>query len=350
MTYSIFQADLQNDKDNILSFWRDNQTDTLDQKYKWIYEDNPAGKANVWLVNLDESGECVGMVSLFHRRFSGSKQSFSAGIAGDYLVNKKHRVLKPALMLQKSIISAVHDGMVDFIYAFPNEAAEAIVKRTGYKLIGSKTRLVKFIKTEPILLKWGLPKMLISLLSPILNFALRFTSVETWFRGSNDFVCEEINEFDERFDQLWEAEKSKFTISGERTAEHLKWRFQGLPHDANKIFAAFDSQKSVLKGYIVYRHQDNAVEIRDLFFASDEKASFTLMNRFLRHVRPLAPDSIEITLLKNNYVDERMRRFGFLKRKSSKNIYLYCFQEVWKDLTLSGEPHNFLLMESDDDT
>lgn len=351
MSYTIYQANLEKDKDTILKFWRENQPKPLDQKYKWIYENNPAGKAKVWMVKHNESGQCVGIMALFPRKFSVRGRSFQAGIAGDFLVNKKHRVLKPAIMLQRSAISAADKRDVDFIYGFPNNAAEPIIKRVGYRLLSPMTRLVKIIKTAPQLRKLGLNEYWVNLLSPLLDFLLRLISIETWYRGNRGFICEEVKDFDERFDQLWNREKSQFAIAGERTASYLRWRFIEAPHDAeNKVFAIFDSQKSVLKGYIVYRYQHNSVQIRDFLFAEDKKAILVLMTSFLRHVRSLSPDSLMINLLENNNIIQKMKRFGFMKRQSDGNVYLYCTDKVWQELTLSGHPDNWLLMQSDDDT
>lgn len=351
MSYTVYEADIKEDKARILKFWSDNHPRSLDRKYKWMYEENPAGKAKVWMIEHKESGRCVGIAALFPRKFSVRGKSFVAGVSGDFLVDQHHRSMGPAIMLQRCIISAADKRVVDFVYGFPNKKAEPIMKRVGCRILGSRTRLVKIVKTAPQLQKLRLNNFWISLLSPLLDFILRLISIETWYRGKGGFICKELNDFDERFDRLWKEEKSRFDIAGERTASILRWKFLLDPDDVNKIFAIFDSKKSVLKGYIVYCYKNNSVEIGDFVFTEDRKVILVLMTNFLRHVsRTLTPESIIISLLKNSYIIKKVKRLGFMEGKSDDNVYFYCTDKVWKELTFSGALDNWLLMQGDEDT
>lgn len=350
MSYTTCQVDIEKDKDDILRLWRHNQPKPLDEKYAWIYEGNPAGKAKVWMVKHSETGECVGITALFQRKFSVKGESIVAWIAGDFLVNQLHRTMGPAIMLQRSIISAVEKKDMEFIYGFPNKAAEPIMKRVGFRSIGSLTRLVKILKTTSQLRKLGLHKYWIRLLSPFLDFALKLISVETWYRTKKGFVCEELKDFDERFDQLWAEERLRFAAAGERTASFLRWKYLEDPDDANKVFGVFDSSGSVLKGYIVYCFKENSIEIRDFIFSPDRKAIRVLMTCFLRHARSIASESIVIRFLENNNITKKMKRFGFIKRKSSGNVYFYCNDLERNKKTLFGNADSWLLMRSDEDT
>ena len=350
MTYTICRADIEKDKDDILRFWRNNHPKPLDRKYAWIYEGNPAGKAKVWMVKHSETGECVGITALFPRKFSVQGVSTVAGISGDFLVNQMHRTMGPAIMLQRSIITAIEEKDMDFIYGFPNKAAELIMKRVGFRLVGSLTKLVKVVKTAPQLRELGLHKYWIRLLSPFLDFALKLISVETWYRMKKGFVCEEIKDFDERFDQLWEEERLRFAVAGERTSKFLRWKYLEDPDDVNKVFCVFDSSGSVLKGYLIYCFKENSIEIRDFIFSPDRKAVRVLMACFFRHVRPIASESIVIRFLENNSITKKMKRFGFIKRKNTNNVYYYCNDPERRKKTLPGNADNRLLMRSDEDT
>lgn len=350
MGYTVYQADLEKDKNSILKFWRENHQRSLEEKYQWIYEENPAGKAKVWMLKHDKSEECVGMTALFSRNFSVKGKGLVAGIAGDFLVNKHHRTMGPAIMLQRNVIVAVDNGHVDFVYGFPNKKAEPIMKRVGYRRIGTLRRFVKIIKSAHQLRKRGFNELWVKILSPLLDIVLILTSIETWYRWRSGFVCEEVNDLDGRFDRMWVNAKSQFTIAGDRTADYLKWKFLDDPDDLNRVYAIFNSDKSCVKGYIVYCFHDNGVEIRDFVFPEDKKATLVLMGSFLRNVRSFAQDSVVVNCLDNSHMIKAMKRFGFMKGKSGRSVYLYCTEDVWNDLPLLRSPDNWMLMKSDEDT
>ena len=349
MSYSINKADLKKNRKDILKIWEKNYPGILEKKFKWMYENNPAGPAQVWVVKHDESGEYIGVTALFPRRFVINGKSFVGGIAGDLLVNKEHRNARPALKLQRSTLSATQDGTVDFIYGFPNKASEPIQKRVGYKVMGEKIRLVKVLKTAPQLSKLPLGKYWGFLLSPIFDLILRLLSVETWYFHRRNFVCEEIEDFDEGFDLLWEKTNSQFIVTGERRAEYLRWKFLNAPHSTNRIFAMFDADRKYVKGYIVYRYPEKSIEIRDFLFTQDKKAIFILMAGFLRYARSLGAQSISIALLKNKKIANHMKHFGFVERKDEHNILIFFSTKFLSKYPFLQDTNNWLLLQSDDD-
>ena len=109
MSYSVHRLSCEEDERQLITFWNANHRTTLEEKYRWIYEGNPAGKATVFLVKDDED-ECVGCCAVFPRQVSVEGVSLHAGVAGDFLVHKEHRVLAPALQLARSLVSTVIDS------------------------------------------------------------------------------------------------------------------------------------------------------------------------------------------------------------------------------------------------
>jgi len=348
MSYSLIKADINLNKNEIFRIWDRNYPGALEKKFKWIYKNNPAGKAHVWLLKHEVSGEFIGITALFPKKFAANGTTLLAGITGDLVVDKEHRSLGPAMMLQKAVISAVQDGTFDFIYGFPNKASEPVFKRAGYQILGERIRLVKILKTAPKLMRLPFGKYWGLLLSPILDAVLRLSSAETWFFLSKKFQCEDIKNIDERFDHLWEKQDFRYNILGERAKSHLKWKFFTKP-DNNRIFIIYDSDKKHIKGYIIYRQLEKTIEIRDFLFTSDKEASSALIAGFLRHARSLKADSVVIAMLRNNKFIQFMKQFGFIERKDEQKIFV-LFSD--KALTLHPSLKNnadWLLLQSDDD-
>ncbi len=347
MGYSIHKADIEKDKHEILKFWRENHTKALDKKYAWIYEGNPAGKAIVWILKDEVSQQIAGMAVIFLRIYSVCGIDMLAGVNGDFLVSKTHRTLGPAMMIQRSIMSSVDNGDVDFIYGFPNKNAEPVTKRIGFQCLGETIRLVKILKTTPFLMKMRLPGWLVKVTAPLLDLALKIVFIDTWTVRNKGYVCREIHEADDGFNQFWRDLKSLYKVVGDRSATVITWKYLSDPDDDNKIFAVYDKNIPKLNGYIVYRFDENSVEIRDLVFSEDRKALNALIANFVMHVSSSSPMSITIAMLGNDHIVGTLRRFGFAQGKSDGRVYLYCKKEKQH---LLGRAENWFLMRSDEDS
>lgn len=356
MGYTICEMDPEKDKETILAFWNRHHDRPLDSKIEWMYLGNPAGKAIVWMARHDESGEWVGIRSLFPRVFSVNGRTLRGGISGDIFVIPEHRALGPALKLNKAALSAVKKGVVGFVYGFPNKSAEPVLKRSGSELLGPLVRLVKVIRTAPILGRRGWPHWAVHLVSPILDLGLRILSWATWPRSKGEQKRMEFRQVDRieeaQFKDFSTKLASRFVVMGDRTSQYLNWKFLKDPDDNNLFFLAFDSEIGAVKGYIVYCCQDNAVEIRDFGLCGGDVLDSTFIAAFLRHVRSLRPESIIVQLLENKRLQACLDKFGFRKGNNDRNVYLYVGDNAFsnEDLNSLKDPAAWFLMCSDQDT
>lgn len=348
MSYAVVKADLGRHRKEIFELWEKAYPGVLEKKYRWMYEDNPAGPALVWLAIEEKGGACVGMTALFRREFHANGNRWIGGIAGDLLVDRAHRTAAAALMLQRAVLSAVKEGTVDFIYGFPNQAAEPILKRIGYRLLGERVRLVKVLKSAPYLSRikggayWG------RALGPLIDF---FGSgyYERKKSGDEAFRCEEVDKADERFDLFWKEAGAGARMIGERKSEYLQWKFLNAPGGGNKVLALFRRDRQELRGYLVYRRREDSIELRDFLFGPDEKEGAVLIRHFLRAARSSGAGSITLPLLKNAQAGAWFQKLGFTERKDPHRIYLYSSGKMLALFPSMIEPANWLLLQSDDD-
>ena len=348
MNHTVYRLSGEEDREELLKFWNENHEKNLDEKYQWIYEGNPAGKAVVFLIKDSKKGECVGCQAVFSRQFSIKGANLRAASVGGLFVNKEYRTLWPALELGRKIISLVQDeNEFDLFYGFPNEKAQSVMKFAGFRCLGCQLRIAKPIKTSEELQKLHIPKYVIRAISPLLDAALKICSFETWYRSKEGFICEELSHFDERFDRLWLESKSRFQALGERTSEYLTWKFLENPDTEHKIFAIASSDKTEVKGYIIYCDDEGSINMRDFIFPEDKRAFRIFLTHFLRHVRKVSPKSILIQLLENKEMVHLFRKFGFVKRKSDLNAYYCCNEHVLKRFPVLEDSENWLLLNSD---
>lgn len=349
MGYCVVKADLKKDKEKILAVWEKNSPGVLSDKFDWIYKNNPIGLAHVWMIRHDPSGEYVGVTAIFSRKFLVNGSLLIGGIAGDLLVNQEHRAAGPAVMLQKNASFAIEEGVVDFIYGFPNKAAEPILKRIGYVPLGDRVRLVKVIKTAFYISKLTGSRYVGMFLGPLVDLALRVASGEVWGPLRKEYICEEVQEFDGRFEQLWKNANVEYPIVGERGREYLQWKFVRSVRAENKILAVFDLGRKNVEGYLIYRHQADSIEIRDLLIASSSRALNVLIACLFCRARYSRVTSINLALLRSRKVHAMLRKFGFIERKDPHRIYLRCSDKVTKLFPAIWDPEQWCLFQSDDD-
>ena len=349
MTYSIIEADPTRNREEILHVWENTYPGILGRKYEWIYENNPSGHAQVWLARHEQSGHYIGVAALFSRSFIVNGLHCTAGIAADLLVDEAHRCAGVALMLQRSVVSAAQQGKVDFIYGFPNNASDPIFRRVGYHRLGDKVRFVNVLKTEPYLSTLSGGRYWAPLLGPVIDFSRKILSRKTLFSGANTFVCEQLTDFDQRFDRLFDLAASAFPIVGERRSTYLRWKFIQAPQAANKIWAVLDVRREGVLGYIVHRPIGSSVEVRDFLAIPSPPAAHVLIASFLRHVRSSGATSITLSLLSNPNIFLKFLDFGFVEREPTSPVYLYCSDRIASMFPSVYKSENWLLLQSDDD-
>src|SRR5512139_1800473 len=114
--YSVIEADVQNNRDEILPILKENLGGSLrEEKYLWNYNRCPFGAAHCWLARHEQSNTFIGTTALFPRVILVKGDPVYAAIAGDFAVDIHHRNLMAALTLQKEIQTKIHDRF-KFIY------------------------------------------------------------------------------------------------------------------------------------------------------------------------------------------------------------------------------------------
>jgi hypothetical protein len=254
-------------------------------------------------------------------------------------------------MLQKCVIPGIENGDLSFCYGFPNRSAEPVMKRVGYKKFGSVTIFIKIIKTARQLRKLGLPDGFVWLISPLLDFSLKLLSLETWYRFKGDFICETIDTIDERFSRFWEERRNDFDFAGERGLKYLHWKFCEDPDDDNYFFTVSNSDKSEIKGYIVFRIQNHVIDIRDLVCPKERKTTMLLLSNFLRYARQEGAMAIQVGMCAQNSLTGMLKKFGFfMEKKDRRHVLTYCSERFKERLAKIKTSDNWLLFQFDEDT
>lgn len=333
MPYTVFKADLKHNKEDIISLWKRNFPYISEERYPWIYENNPAGPASCWLLKETRQNKIVGMTAMFPRRIFCEGKPIHAAIAGDFVIDKEHRTLGPALLLQKAALLNGSGKLFSVLYGFPNKNSELVLLRAGYKILGEVHSLTKPLKSYYYLKKHASIPLVTKAFSFLLDFVLKISSKERYFKNK-EYELEELISFDQRFDRFWEEVWAQFPMIGERTCSYLNWRYTQSPYKNYQILALIQKRNSAVSGYIVYYIVDNIAHICDLLSLDMNEVLDSLLSGFLFYQGIRGVDAISFSFIGYNTLMEKLREYGFSIRESNNSAIIYPMSDsgVTKDL------------------
>jgi len=264
--YTVVPADLQKDRQVVIDLWRQNLADTnhLEEKYDWHFLNNPFGPGQIWILEAD--GLPIGTTSLGMRPLKLGETLTTAGVACDLAVNKDHRFLQPALLLQRALLSAAHAG-VRVVYGLPNPAGASVLKYVGYREFCSVHRYAKLLRVSHYLERSRKFGAVVPFIGRMADHG--FAVLQLFRRGrQNAQVTQVFPCFDERFDELWSRVGSAHPALTVRDRQFLNWRYHECPLRRYKTLGLLTKDESRLLGYLIYYVENHSAICTDLFVPS----------------------------------------------------------------------------------
>ena len=345
--YSIIKADIKKNKKDIVPILKRNLEDITEEKYDWNYQKSTFGPAKCYIAKETKSDSFVGTAAIFPRKAFVKGKEKIAGIAGDYAVDKKHRAFGPALDIQKKVKSTANEGEFDFIYGLPNKQSKLLFLRIGYIEIGPLKDYIKILKTKHMA-KEHLPHLLkFRIFSSIFDIYLRIVGKEYRYKKHKDFLIEEPDMFDKRFDIFFENMENSHNIVGKRSSDFLNWRYRKSPAQEYKIFCITDKEKDI-KGYMVYFLKEKVCHIVDTFFKNSDKVVNVLFSEFLIHMNKKDIGAVAIKYLGNSFFKEQLKKYNFFERKAP-NLSLFVFSKNISSEKILLNEENWYFFEGDSD-
>ncbi len=350
MNYDILRGDIQKDKEDFLEFWKNNFPRWPQSKYEWFYENNFYGQVPFWLArDRDDNNRVIGTTVLFPKRILIDGKPEMIGIGGDFGVEKEHRGKGSAGMITDASFNYIDDAGLAYIYATPNIASEKVATRQGYKIVGRSVRMVKVLKSVDYLNRFIKIRPISGLFSKPVDWFLKLTSKDRSYQRAEDHDFEVLDDFDDRFDGLWQKARANYRIVGERTSDYLHWRFTLCPFKTFKIYALTEKSSGEILGFMVCRTEDKNLIIADIFVLNMEDALDALLAEFVRYCRGLDIDTVTLLYFGSRKIVDKFRSYGFSQRSDNRSIIVYIDEKSpYHDCALDGNCWHFL--EGDNDT
>lgn len=297
---------------------------TTSKKFQWYYADNPLGKGVCLLLHEAAGSRAIGAAGIGFRRFMINGKEVTAALVADLAVNKEHRTLYPALMLQRRIIERASEGAA-FIYGMPNTGATAVFNRLGYKKIAVISRYALVIRSAEYVKKRLNGSMLSEPASSLVDAFRNVLVLKTWKGAPRGYAIDIVKTFDGRFDVLWERASRNFRCTAARDSRFLNWRYSECPERRYFAFTLSGQHgKGALAGYVVYYIKDRAVHIDDILSADNDGALEALLIAFVRSAKEMDMDSISIGISSGHVLTGMLERHGFRKRTDARDIEVHA--------------------------
>jgi hypothetical protein len=297
----------------LLHIWSENLSDlrgsdTLAERYRWSYEQNPAGAAETVLAFGGEHDEPIGCGSVYPRRVRVGGTDVRAGIPADLAVARAHRTAGAALGIQRNLV-ADRDGQPAFFIGFPNKAALPILQRVGYRPFATARGWVKPLSAAYKIRPYVKSDLAARVTATPIDLYLKAADA---LRGRSEaqLGSEIVDRADSRFDTLWHRARRNQVVAGERTAAYLNWRYTAFADRKHRFFCL--TRSGELLGYVAFTTTNGKAFIADLFALDMEGVAEDLLLEFAGAMRRARCQSVFISYAGNPRFASRLERLGFI--------------------------------------
>jgi len=323
MAIVIREADLIEDQNLLVRTLNQNRARVTEgRRYRWLYLDNPFGKAKAWIAVDDRNGAIAGFTAVFPRLMNVDGKEMLCWNCGDFSINQSYRTLGVAVQLRSVATRIVNEGQVPFLYAHPNDRMKIVHLRAGHKVIGQMVRFAMPLRIDRCLPP--LPGM--SSVSSALAWASNtLRSISKQSRCSKQSFRAEIFDVfpvDAPFNSLLEEARGRLPIFGLRNDEYLKWRFGMNPMIRLQTLLLYRMEQFV--GYAFYSFKDEAMHINDMFCLPERDASDALITYLTNTGWDQRARAVSVTLLESNPLIQSLVRTGYVRRPETSSVIVHA--------------------------
>lgn len=118
----------------------------------------------------------------------------------------------------------------------------------------------------------------------------------------------ELDDFDGRFEELWERVESGYAVAARRTLAYLRWRFRDNPVERYRIAAAV--RDGTVAGYGVFKRYRDEMQVVDLL-GRDETVAADVVAAVTRTAAEEGASSVALWVNVGHPLHRRLERLGF---------------------------------------
>lgn len=337
VAYRVERLDPEAARAELLRLWADNLpvVGPVERKFDWIYRDAPDRPGAVFLLAAEEEGarRWVGTAGVGIRRIWVRGVERRAGLLADLAVDRDHRSVMPALQLVRAARGFAL-GEMDLAYGFPNQHAEGVFKRVGYRPLGTIGRWARVLRHASYAARVKERELPVPpALKRFVDRAAEVPALAALAGGAVDAVklaqgapaavaaarrlkLSWLDAADDRIDAVWEDARVDHEVVAVRSSKVLRWRFP--PGPAISIALATARGDGTPVAYAVIEQIEGVAYLRDLF--GRREVIGALLDLLVPALYPRGASSISVRYLGAPWLVAELESRGWVARDSARLV------------------------------
>lgn len=287
----------------------------VEQRFDWLYQENPHGPASVWLAQDDETHAAIGCAAVFPRQLWVSGAIQLGYVLGDFCTDVQHRSLGLALKLQRACLNYVSAHSPALAYDFPSDRMMAIYQRLKILPFGRIVRWAKLLRADRKIQSLVKFPGLGGILAAPVNLLLKWKDHASADSKRSWRITEHEAEFGDEFTSLAEEIGSRYGTCIHRSANYMNWRYRRHPSRQYRVLVARRDAKLV--GYVVFSHTVQDAVIVECFGLDETSMWNSLLKRVLELLRKTKVTAVSLPLLDVHPWSRTLGGLGFRPRESN---------------------------------
>ena len=215
--------------------------------WNWEYINNPNGRIEILLAT--DKKKIVGHYAVIPVKMKIKDEVYITSLSLDTMTHKYYRGTGIFPTLASKLYKELGESGINITYGFPNEySINGFVKKLDWFEISSVPIYILPLNFKHLIYRYFKNNFFSNFLGNFFNFIYKILFKRKLRKNINII---KINEFDYRFNKLWDLAKKEIIIGVVRDKEYLNWRYFRKPEQKYIVFAPHSEDE--LKGYIVLK-------------------------------------------------------------------------------------------------
>lgn len=323
----------------------------VDERLAW-YAQAPTTRDDVFVIAAHEGTlphRIVGTAGLETRMFSLAGRDLRVALGCNLAVEPAHRTLLPGLRLLSAVQRAA-TAELDLAYNFPNERAQPLFIRAGYRELGRMPRYVRILRHASYVRRLVPVSAIARGAGEALDLVMgaRQTLHRRRMPRALDLVW--LDDVDARFDALWQRARDGYVLVGRRDASWLRWRYLMFPRSRARIAALVErGPVADIRAYALVTEREGVAHVRDLFGSICDLDPLLFL--LVRELRDRGATSASFGYLGSERIVALLAAHGFRERSTNRRVFLAPGDALSPSVrALVTNPTSWHLTEYDEDS
>ena len=252
-------------------------------RYVWIYQNNPHGKALTWVAVDRQTDRIVGCTSVFPRKMWVHDRIELGSIGADTYVDPMWRRKGIAEALHRFSLKGMHENDIRLEFGFPLIENLGAFRRAGAYLPGNYVSARLFLSIKPFLMKFKLngfvPYTILKALDKVFQQIMVTRALAA---HESKYSVSEFNDFDESFEVFSQEILPVFKICCLRDCSYLRWRFLDNPFRKYTLIKMVRNKDSRLIGFAALEVSEENAHISEFFTRPEDDIVEALITAIIR--------------------------------------------------------------------